>query len=62
MKAGKIVDVLDMEMLKRGEIHSYTRELIAASPDNRLGKQGERGCKAKDVSGAAGHKVTASIS
>jgi ABC-type dipeptide/oligopeptide/nickel transport system ATPase component len=32
MKAGEIVDVLDMEMLKRGEIHSYTRELIAASP------------------------------
>jgi peptide/nickel transport system ATP-binding protein len=32
MKDGEIVDLLDMEMLKRGEIHPYTRELIAASP------------------------------
>ena len=32
MKAGEIVDHLDMAMLERGELHSYTRELIAASP------------------------------
>jgi peptide/nickel transport system ATP-binding protein len=32
MRQGEIVDLLDMEMLRRGEIHSYTRELIAASP------------------------------
>jgi peptide/nickel transport system ATP-binding protein len=32
MRQGEIVDRLDMEMLRRGEIHSYTRELIAASP------------------------------
>jgi peptide/nickel transport system ATP-binding protein len=32
MKQGEIVDLLDMEMLRRGETHAYTRELIAASP------------------------------
>ena len=32
MKGGEIVDLLDMEMLRRGETHPYTRELIAASP------------------------------
>jgi len=32
MRQGEIVDLLDMAMLRRGEIHSYTRELIAASP------------------------------
>jgi peptide/nickel transport system ATP-binding protein len=32
MKQGAIVDLLDMVMLARGEIHPYTRELIAASP------------------------------
>jgi peptide/nickel transport system ATP-binding protein len=32
MKQGEIVDLFDMAMLRRGEIHPYTRELIAASP------------------------------
>ena len=32
MKAGEIVDLLDIEDIGRGKMHPYTRELIAAAP------------------------------
>jgi peptide/nickel transport system ATP-binding protein len=32
MRNGEIVDLLDIEELRSGNVHSYTRELIAASP------------------------------
>jgi peptide/nickel transport system ATP-binding protein len=32
MRGGAVVDLLDMDQLRQGEMHPYTRELIAASP------------------------------
>jgi len=32
MRNGEIVDLLDIEELRSGNVHPYTRELIAASP------------------------------
>jgi len=32
MRAGAIVDLLDIDMLQQGDVNPYTRQLIAASP------------------------------